>query len=671
MTELFLSVVNMSIAAGWIVPAVLCLRFLLKKAPKWVSVLLWSIVGVRLLCPFSIESIFSLIPSAETVSPNIMMDRTPEINTGIPVLNDVVNPVIMDSFAPQPIASANPLQILIPILSVVWLFGIALLLLYTVISYLRLRRRVRTAVRHSGNIYLCESVVSPFVLGLWKPRIYLPFGMNGKDAAHVVAHEQAHIDRKDHLWKPLGFLLLTVYWFHPLLWVAYIFLCRDIELACDERVIRALDRDARADYSEALLSCSVNRRMIAACPLAFGEVGVKGRVRSVLNYKKPAFWIIVAAIVLCVVSAVCFLTNPIREGASGVKRVTATGESADAVVLKIRYSAPTGGYSVRVVPEDEGEYCGDGMSAYDGSLGKYRIMVRFGDTDPSASFAERYPAGEMAELTNDPVQIRVKRVHPQDHGFVLYFGFDNPVSVTPVEQGELSPLFGTVKIRVTLSKEEETTAADPSALAALKEKYPEYFGLDASNGLDVYVWQFAKNHYSFGLLPHSEEERYWLSSELVTLQGVTVDEMRLILSAYVLKSDQIYVIPWQHPFSSYIPESYVIWEGEDPEEKRRAYIEHVREMLFGSRAQGASGTVDGDGTMQNNISRSDALEIAKEYWNYWREEDGYVIEFGVNDRAPASVYVVLIRRFISDHHYSTVDEIWVDAVTGETVIPNG
>ena len=153
-------------------------------------------------------------------------------------------------------------------------------------------------------------MISPFVLGLIKPKIYLPFNMNEKDMEHVVAHEMAHIRRKDHLWKPLGFILLTLHWFNPLMWLGYVLLCRDIELACDEKVIKELDHDARADYSQALLTCSVNRRMIAACPLAFGEVGVKDRVKSVLNYKKPAFWIIIAAIVACVAVAVCFLTNP-------------------------------------------------------------------------------------------------------------------------------------------------------------------------------------------------------------------------------------------------------------------------------------------------------------------------------------------------------------------------
>ena len=310
MSEIFLKIINMSISASYIVLAVLLLRLLLKKAPKWITVVLWGIVAVRLVCPFSIESVLSLIPSSEVVSPTIMTDKTPTINTGIPIINSTLNPVISESFTPNPGDSANPLQIWIPVLTTIWIVGMVALLIYTVISFAKVKRKIGTAVLLRDNIYQSENVVSPFVLGIIKPKIYLPFNMNEKDMDHVVAHEMAHIRRKDHLWKPLGFLLLTLHWFNPLMWLGYVLLCRDIELACDEKVIKELDHDARADYSQALLTCSVNRRMIAACPLAFGEVGVKDRVKSVLNYKKPAFWIIIAAVVACVVVAVCFLTNP-------------------------------------------------------------------------------------------------------------------------------------------------------------------------------------------------------------------------------------------------------------------------------------------------------------------------------------------------------------------------
>lgn len=313
MSELFLNIVNRSISAGWLILAVLILRFVLKKAPKWIHVLLWGIVAVRLLCPLTVESPWSLIPSTETVSPGIMMEHTPTVHTGVSALNRVINPVIGSSFSPDPSASANPLQILIPVMSLLWAAGVAALILYSAVSYWRLRHKVREAVLLQDCIFQCETVASPFVLGILKPKIYLPYGLEPQALHHVIAHEQAHIRRKDHWWKPLGFLLLAVHWFHPLMWPAYVLLCRDIELACDESVIKELDHEHKADYSQALLSCSIGRRTIAACPLAFGEVGIKKRIRSVMHYRKPAFWILVLSILVCLAVAVCFLTNPVTE----------------------------------------------------------------------------------------------------------------------------------------------------------------------------------------------------------------------------------------------------------------------------------------------------------------------------------------------------------------------
>ena len=310
MNELFLKIINMSISASWLVLAVLILRFVLKKAPKWINVLLWGIVAIRLICPFSFESTLSLIPSAETIPLNIGMDTTPTINSGISAINNAVNPIISQSNTPMAGASVNLLQITIGIYEYIWIFGMIALALYTAISYWRLRRKVDTAVRYKDNIFQSENVSFPFVLGIIKPRIYLPFKMNGQYLEYVVAHEQAHICRKDHWWKPLGFLLLMIHWFNPLMWLAYVLLCRDIELACDEKVIKELCNEQRGDYTQALVACSVNRRMIAACPLAFGEVSVKERVKSVMNYKKPAFWVIIISVIVCVGVAVCFLTNP-------------------------------------------------------------------------------------------------------------------------------------------------------------------------------------------------------------------------------------------------------------------------------------------------------------------------------------------------------------------------
>lgn len=322
MEAVFLKLVNMSVTAGWLVLAVLVLRLLLRNAPKSIRCVLWGLVGLRLVLPVSVESVFSLIPSAEPVSDPIqVIQRNWNAETvTTPIIPDAAGSaaapaapgVSMIETSITGTASAAPVQApsLTSIFAAVWLVGMAVLLAYSIVSYLRLRRRVATAVRLRDNLYQSEAVDSPFILGLLRPRIYLPFRMDEGSMAPVIAHEQAHIRRRDHWWKPLGFLLLAVYWFNPLIWVAYILLCRDIELACDERVIRDMSAEEKKAYSSALLQCSVSRRSIAACPLAFGEVGVKARIKNVLSYKKPAFWVILVAVIACIIAAVCFLTNP-------------------------------------------------------------------------------------------------------------------------------------------------------------------------------------------------------------------------------------------------------------------------------------------------------------------------------------------------------------------------
>lgn len=310
METVFLTLLNRSIAAGWLVLAVVVLRWLLKRAPKSVHCLLWGLVGLRLVLPWSIESAWSLLPSAETISPEILYSPAPEIRSGVPFLNQAVNPALSQSMAPNPANSVNPLQIVSLAAAWVWIAGMAALALYSAVSYVRLRRRVVQAVRLRDNLWQSEHVDTPFILGLFRPRIYLPFHMEAQSMAHVLAHEQAHLKRLDHWWKPLGFLLLTVYWFQPLLWLAYALLCRDMELACDERVLRELGTARRKEYAEALLACSAARHTVAACPLAFGEVGVKRRIKNVLHYRKPALWLLVLALAVLAVTAVCFLTDP-------------------------------------------------------------------------------------------------------------------------------------------------------------------------------------------------------------------------------------------------------------------------------------------------------------------------------------------------------------------------
>ena len=313
MSGIFLKLLNLSISASWLVLVVLALRLMLKRAPKWVNVLLWGMVALRLMVPFSIESALSLIPSAETLSPEVVrFDPAPTITSGVEFIDNAVNPSLSESFAAAPLASVNPLYVWTYLAGWVWLIGLAAMLAYALVSYLRLRRRVSASIPLRENIYVCDEVPSPFILGIVRPRIYLPSALDEAQRGSVLSHERAHLARRDHWWKPLGFALLAVYWFNPLLWLAYTLLCRDIELACDERVLRGMDAGQIKDYSSALLACSVPRRMIAACPLAFGEVGVGARVKNALRYKKPAFWVVAVSVVVCTVVAVCFLTNPER-----------------------------------------------------------------------------------------------------------------------------------------------------------------------------------------------------------------------------------------------------------------------------------------------------------------------------------------------------------------------
>ena len=329
MEMIFLNVFNRSLAAGWLILAVIVVRFLLKKAPRRLSCVLWAVVAVRLLCPFFPASSFSLIPSRETISAEVVrFAPAPAIDSGIPALNEALNPMIGERFAQAPGTSVNPLYIWTAIAGIVWLVGVAVMVGYALLSSLRMRSVVREAVPlgmcaepHGArpletgaalpdNVWLCDAVRSPFILGIVRPKIYLPSGITREQMLCILAHEQAHVERLDHCLKPFGWLLLSVYWFHPLVWIAYMLFCRDLELACDEKVVGGMDLDGRKAYSHALLACSLQRKMIFSYPLAFGEIGVRERVKGILHYRKPAGWIAAVAVLACAAVAVCFLTDP-------------------------------------------------------------------------------------------------------------------------------------------------------------------------------------------------------------------------------------------------------------------------------------------------------------------------------------------------------------------------
>ena len=479
-----------------------------------------------------------------------MMEQSPSVQTGVPALNHVINPVISGSFTPAPGASANPLQIWIPVLAGIWLFGIVALFLYSAVSYCRLRRKVCEAVILRDNIYQSENVCSPFVLGIIRPKIYLPYHMDSREVGHVIAHEQTHIRRKDHWWKPLGFLLLTIHWFNPLMWLSYVLLCRDIELACDEKVIGKMGNAQRADYTQALVACSVDRRLIAACPLAFGEIGVKERVKSVMNYKKPAFWIVLASVIVCAVIAVCFLTNPI-----GFQFDVSANTIVSANHFDMRNADDP--VSIEMTPAQ--------ISELNSRLAGVKNCKR------SDKYAGLTPGYQISAQMQDGSYIRISGYSLSDNTMV------------DIEQNGKRYAVSDREFQEYLSR--ICAGGDVSAafdLQPLRAQYPEYFDLDASAGLDVYVWQMAPDSYYFGLLPHAASPRDSTAQELLALRGASSEQMRYILAAYALDPDDIHVIPWQNPISSYIPECWIVTEnGESLEEKQAQYIQTVSAMLFG------------------------------------------------------------------------------------------
>ena len=324
--QLFVGSLNLAVAASWLIAVLLLLRPLLKKlAPKWVLCALWALVAVRLVCPVALQSDLSVYRLAgdavqssgqvtyfqdtgfcgdvryrpATLLPGVSAETPSTPDSTVPDATTAADAI------PQPQTPARSVDMNLP--SILWAVGIYVMLMLALAGYLSLREDVAASIPLEGNVYLCDSIKSPFILGMFRPRIYLTSGMDEAARVCVLRHERAHLRRGDHLWKPLGFLLLAVYWYNPLVWAAYILFCRDMELACDEQVIRDMAAEERAAYSQALLDCSRGRHWVAA---SFGEVGVKTRVKAVLWYKKPAFWAVLAAVVVCAVVAVCFLTNP-------------------------------------------------------------------------------------------------------------------------------------------------------------------------------------------------------------------------------------------------------------------------------------------------------------------------------------------------------------------------
>jgi len=713
------------VTAGWLVLAVLLCRPLMKKAPKWINCLLWGIVGLRLVFPFSLESIFSLVPSAEPIPEDIMFSPTPEINSGIGAVNSVINPIISTNLTPEIGTSVNPMQLVVAIASVVWVIGIALILGYGIVSFIMLRFKVRASVRGEKNAYFCDEVDSPFILGVIRPRIYVPSGMSSEALEHVLAHERAHLRRGDHFWKPIGFAILAFYWFNPLLWVAYVLLCRDIESACDEKVIKTMDTAAKKSYSEALLSCSLHRKRIMACPLAFGEVGVKQRIKSVLNYKKPAFWIIIIALVATLVLSVCFLTNPRRDvrellvpgrvwNISGDVMATVTVESPSVMEgsILIKDSAS---YDVVI------RYRNDGKKIRALVLNAEIEDIKYESTGDLVSNTEYNEWRDQVEAEHllfsgiltargDDIVMKIDRdnigighkklvlyslmqqydyypqtVHDANGNYIRII--DSGSEVKGVEASfiwakhednnvvfwlkwknrslpersigrsfkifrygganELLPLEGVggwtedaikvsrsvtymsyditehydisapgryrfesngawVEFEVVREDKEETTSQKDVNNATVVFD-PSYSASDPSRKYDVYVWQMAANSFSFGLL--ESKPRSWLDDELWDLRGVNASQMHQILLDKNLGPNDVNIVHWQNPISSYIGDFWVNWQYiDDNAPQENFYYAIVYDMLFGASPRRYYPTatetewfdIDGDGTKEEN-----------------------------------------------------------------------
>ena len=431
MENIFLKILNMSISASWLILAILLLRLIFRRLPKWIMVLLWGIVALRLLLPVSLESNLSLIPNTETIW--VTEDGSDTVvQTGIDPLDRVVAPESwqvthpeqsMDIQEPDKVSTGaghSEVQVteqhssrqVFYIFGIIWAVGILALLLYAIISYLRIRRSVKESIPfdsnkdwNTGRIRICDRISTPFILGIIRPVIYLPSGLSEEDTAHVIAHEMAHLKRGDHFWKPLGFLLLMVYWFNPLVWAAYILLCRDIEMACDEKVIASLEEADKKAYANALVTCAAKQREITVCPLAFGEVGVKERVKGILNYKRPAFWVLILSVVACVVIAVCFLTNPAKDGQDN-----ATGKDNNS-----REESLEGAYY----------YTGNKVEQVGTDVRRIDLMLILGDN--GSFYSNETPDGDAItgdyELKGDMLICRGEYVTGNDKGKEMVFHF--------------------------------------------------------------------------------------------------------------------------------------------------------------------------------------------------------------------------------------------------------
>lgn len=308
MGNLFLAVLNMSLTASYVIVFVIIIRLLLKKIPKIYSYVLWFAVLFRLICPFSFDSLFSLIPKSVNIPQDIAYSPKPEINSGIAAIDSAVNNVL-----PPPLnaaASANPMQIWIAIGEAIWLIGIAVLIIYSVYATVKLYRNLRFAKHLEDNIYIINGYKTPFVFGIVNPKIYLPNHLTESEKSYVLLHEQTHIKRLDHIVKLAFFIVTCIHWFNPLVWIAFYLMGEDMELSCDEKVVKQMGNSIKKEYSSSLLSMSTGRRILGGSPIAFGENNTEGRIKNILNYKKPSLWVLIVVSIVIVIFIIGLITIP-------------------------------------------------------------------------------------------------------------------------------------------------------------------------------------------------------------------------------------------------------------------------------------------------------------------------------------------------------------------------
>ena len=457
MEQLFISVLNNAITVSVLIVAVIVVRAFGKKMPKWISCMLWMIVAIKLVVPIQFESVLSLIPSGKPIPANIVMETNPQISSGISGVDEIVNPMISQNFTPDKAVSVNPLQILFHIGALAWLTGMIVMLTYAVTTYMLVRKRVSASVKIASKVYECDDISDSFILGTISPKVYIPSALSDEAREYILKHEFAHLSRYDHLWKPLGFVILSVYWFNPLCWVAYILLCKDIEYACDEKVTKNIKRGEKAEYCRVLLENSMPRNMISACPVAFGGTDVKKRIKNVATYKRPAFLITVASIIVCAAVGVFFATS--RDAKAGSEE-----QQLQKAELENNVTALDG--EVESEKEaDENAVAGDSTATADTenvSTGDHKD-AEFTYNGNTVSIMDSFEAVDKAMGGYNPSDSSIKDVQS-----LYFYGKDEEVGMlsrkdfgteTPITIGTRNPVITTSKnIQVGSSKDELTAA---------------------------------------------------------------------------------------------------------------------------------------------------------------------------------------------------------------------